>query len=50
MIEWSLAIKICVFGLSAVFVSLAVLIASIYIFGIILKSVEKNTTKKAGSL
>ncbi|MEA3359161.1 MAG: hypothetical protein U9R17_07130 [Thermodesulfobacteriota bacterium] len=47
MIEWSLAIKICLFGLSAVFLSLAVLITSIYVFGIILKSVEKNTTKKA---
>ena len=47
MIEWSLAVKICLFGLSAVFVSLAVLIASIYVFGIILKSIEKNTIKKA---
>ena len=48
MVEWSLAIKICVFGLSAVFVSLAILIASIYVFGAILKNLEKNTTKKAG--
>jgi len=48
MVEWSLAIKICVFGLSAVFVSLAILIASIYVFGVILKNLEKNTTKKAG--
>ena len=42
MIDWNMAIKIFTFGLSAVFGSLAVLIASIYAFGKVLKLIEKE--------
>jgi len=41
MIDWNLAATIFVFGLSAVFGSLAVLIAAIYTFGRILRKIEK---------
>ena len=41
MVDWNLAIKIFVFGLSAVFVSLGILISVIYAFGVILKKIEK---------
>ncbi len=43
MIDWSLAVKIFSFGLSAVFGSLAILIGAIYAFGKILKAMEKNS-------
>ena len=43
MIDWGLAVKIFSFGLSAVFGSLAILIGAIYIFGKILKAMEKNS-------
>jgi len=42
MIDWNLAAKIFSFGLGAVFSSLAILIAAIYAFGKILKSIEKK--------
>ena len=42
MIDWNLAIEIFAFGLSTVFGSLAVLIAAIYIFGAVLKAIEKK--------
>ncbi|RLB29292.1 MAG: hypothetical protein E3J28_02030 [Desulfobacteraceae bacterium] len=42
MIDWNLAVKIFSFGLGAVFSSLAILIAAIYVFGKILKSIEKK--------
>jgi len=42
MIDWNLAIRIFSFGLGAVFSSLAILIAAIYAFGKILKSIEKK--------
>jgi len=42
MIDWNLAVKIFSFGLAAVFSSLAILIAAIYAFGRILKSIEKK--------
>lgn len=42
MIDWYLALKIFSFGLSAVFASLAILIGAIYVFGKILKSIEKS--------
>jgi Na+-transporting methylmalonyl-CoA/oxaloacetate decarboxylase gamma subunit len=41
-IDWNLAIKIFSFGLGAVFSSLAILIAAVYAFGKILKSIEKK--------
>jgi len=43
MIDWNLAVKIFFFGLGAVFSSLAILIAAIYTFGKILKSIERKT-------
>mgnify|MGYP001045793099 CR=1 FL=1 len=42
MIDWNFAVKIFSFGLGAVFSSLAILIAAIYAFGRILKSIEKK--------
>jgi Na+-transporting methylmalonyl-CoA/oxaloacetate decarboxylase gamma subunit len=42
MTDWILAVKICSFGLGAVFSSLAILIAAIYAFGKIVKSLEKK--------
>ncbi|MGM0383821.1 MAG: OadG family transporter subunit [Thermodesulfobacteriota bacterium] len=42
MIDWNLAVKIFSFGLGAVFSSLAILIAAIYAFGKIAKSMEKK--------
>ena len=42
MIDWNLAVRIFSFGLSAVFSSLAILIAAIYAFGRVLKSIEKK--------
>jgi hypothetical protein len=42
MIDWGLAVKICVFGLSAVFGSLALLIGAIYAFEKILQIIEKR--------
>ncbi len=46
MIDWNLALKIFSFGLSAVFASLAILIAAIYAFGKILKGIEKEGNEK----
>lgn len=42
MIDWNLAAKIFIFGLSAVFGSLAILIAAIYAFGKIIPIIEKK--------
>ena len=42
MIDWNLAVKIFSFGLGAVFLSLGILIAAIYAFGNILKSIERK--------
>jgi len=42
MVDWSLAIKIFVFGLSAVFISLGILIAAIYGFGTVLGKKKKQ--------
>ncbi|HDH87088.1 MAG TPA: hypothetical protein ENF36_03460 [Desulfobacteraceae bacterium] len=42
MIDWNLAVRIFSFGLGAVFSSLAILIAAIYAFGRVLKSIEKK--------
>jgi len=42
MIDWNLAVKIFSFGLSAVFSSLAILIAAIYAFGKIVKLIERK--------
>jgi len=42
MVDWELAVKIFLFGLSTVFGSLAVLIGAIYAFGRILKLLEKK--------
>jgi Na+-transporting methylmalonyl-CoA/oxaloacetate decarboxylase gamma subunit len=42
MIDWELALKILSFGLSAVFVSLALLIVAIYAFGKIVRLLEKR--------
>ena len=42
MIDWNLATKIFLFGLSTVFGSLVVLIAAIYIFSAILKAINKE--------
>jgi F0F1-type ATP synthase assembly protein I len=46
MIDWILAIKIFTFGLSAVFGSLAVLIAAIYIFGWLLRTIEQSHAER----
>lgn len=46
MIDWNLALKIFSFGLSAVFVSLAILIAAIYAFGKIIRNIEKDSNEK----
>ncbi len=45
MIDWGLAVKIFSFGLGAVFASLAILIAAIYVFGKILEKIEKGIEK-----
>jgi len=42
MIDWNLAVRIFSFGLGAVFSSLAILITAIYVFGKILKNIEKK--------
>ena len=42
MLDWNLAIKIFIFGLSAVFGSLAILIAAIYAFGRIIPHFERK--------
>ncbi len=46
MVDWSLAGKIFAFGLSAVFGSLAILIAAIYAFGRIVRNIEKKSKEK----
>lgn len=46
MVDWDLATKIFTFGLSAVFGSLAILIAAIYAFGRIIRSIEKSSKEK----
>ena len=46
MVDWDLAIKIFTFGLSAVFGSLAILIAAIYAFGAIARNFERNRNEK----
>jgi Na+-transporting methylmalonyl-CoA/oxaloacetate decarboxylase gamma subunit len=46
MVDWDLAVKICIFGLSAVFGSLAILIAAIYAFGRIVQNIEKKASEK----
>ncbi|MBW1689204.1 MAG: hypothetical protein JRI71_00020 [Deltaproteobacteria bacterium] len=46
MVDWSLAVKIFAFGLSAVFGSLAILIAAIYAFGRILRNMEGKDKEK----
>ena len=46
MVDWDLAVRIFTFGLSAVFASLAILIAAIYGFGSIIRNIEKNSRKK----
>lgn len=42
MIDWNLAVKIFTFGLSAVFASLALLIAAIYGFGWLFRILEQS--------
>jgi len=42
MVDWNLATKIFIFGLSAVFGSLAILIAAIYAFGRIMPYFERK--------
>jgi Na+-transporting methylmalonyl-CoA/oxaloacetate decarboxylase gamma subunit len=46
MINWNLAVTIFSFGLSAVFGSLALLIAAIYAFGAVLRKIEKPSSEK----
>jgi len=46
MIDWDLAVKIFSFGLSAIFGSLAILIGAIYVFGKILRAIEKKSDEK----
>ena len=46
MVDWGLAVKIFAFGLSAVFGSLAILIAAIYVFGRIVRNIEKKSSEK----
>jgi Na+-transporting methylmalonyl-CoA/oxaloacetate decarboxylase gamma subunit len=46
MVDWGLALKIFTFGLSAVFGSLAILIAAIYAFGRIIRNIEGNSNEK----
>jgi Na+-transporting methylmalonyl-CoA/oxaloacetate decarboxylase gamma subunit len=46
MVDWNAAVMICVFGLSAVFLSLAILIAAIYAFGGIARNIEKKSREK----
>jgi Na+-transporting methylmalonyl-CoA/oxaloacetate decarboxylase gamma subunit len=46
MIDWDFAVKIFSFGLGAVFCSLAILIAAIYAFGRIIRSMEKDSNQK----
>jgi len=46
MIDWNLAIDIFIFGLSAVFGSLAVLIAAIYTFGWLLRRIEQSRAER----
>jgi Na+-transporting methylmalonyl-CoA/oxaloacetate decarboxylase gamma subunit len=46
MVDWSLATKIFIFGLSAVFGSLAILIAAIYTFGRIARNIGEKRSEK----
>ena len=46
MTDWTLAVNICIFGLGAVFLSLAILIAAIYGFGKIIRGIEKTSNGK----
>jgi Na+-transporting methylmalonyl-CoA/oxaloacetate decarboxylase gamma subunit len=46
MVDWNVAVMIFIFGLSAVFFSLAILIAAIYGFGRIARNIEKKSSKK----
>ena len=46
MVDWNLAVRIFTFGLSAVFGSLAILIAAIYAFGRIIQNMEKKRSEK----
>jgi F0F1-type ATP synthase assembly protein I len=46
MVDWNLAVKIFTFGLSAVFGSLAVLIAAIYAFGWLLRMIEQRHAER----
>jgi Na+-transporting methylmalonyl-CoA/oxaloacetate decarboxylase gamma subunit len=46
MVDWSFATRIFIFGLSAVFGSLAILIAAIYAFGRITRNIEKKKSEK----
>jgi Na+-transporting methylmalonyl-CoA/oxaloacetate decarboxylase gamma subunit len=46
MVDWNLAARIFSFGLTAVFGSLAILIAAIYAFGRIIRNIEKTRNEK----
>jgi Na+-transporting methylmalonyl-CoA/oxaloacetate decarboxylase gamma subunit len=46
MVDWGFAVRIFIFGLSAVFGSLAILIAAIYAFGRIVRNIEKSSKEK----
>jgi Na+-transporting methylmalonyl-CoA/oxaloacetate decarboxylase gamma subunit len=46
MVDWNLAVMICIFGLSAVFGSLAILIAAIYAFGRIARNIGEKGSEK----
>jgi Na+-transporting methylmalonyl-CoA/oxaloacetate decarboxylase gamma subunit len=46
MVDWNLAVAIFIFGLSAVFLSLGILIGAIYGFGIIARNFDKKGSEK----
>jgi Na+-transporting methylmalonyl-CoA/oxaloacetate decarboxylase gamma subunit len=46
MVDWSFAVRIFIFGLSAVFGSLAILIGAIYAFGGLVRNLEKKSNEK----
>jgi len=46
MIQWDLALRVFAFGLTGVFVTLALLMVSILVSGLIIRKTAKKETKK----
>ncbi len=46
MTDWGMAIRIFIVGFSAVFITLAILMGSIKLSGVVLNSLDKKKSKK----